>query len=52
MLKVLKLNYLKSDNVGKLSRIVINKKFLLTRALSTLTLVIGCVPNFEKIKMS
>ena len=48
MLKVLKLNYLKSDNVGKLSRIVINKKFLLTRALSTLTLVIGCVPNFEK----
>ena len=48
MLRVLKLNYLKSDNIGKSSRIVINKKFLLTRALFTLTLVIGCVPNFEK----
>ena len=48
MLKVLKLNYLKSDNVGKLSRIVINKKFLLTRAFLILILVIGCVPNFEK----
>ena len=48
MLRVLKLNYLKSDNLGKLSRIVINKKFLLTRALFTLALVIGCAPNFEK----
>ncbi len=48
MLRVLKLNYLKSDNLGKSSRIVIKKKFLLKRAFFILTLVIGCVPNFEK----
>ena len=48
MLRVLKLNYLKSDNLGKSSRIVIKKKFLLTKAFFILTLVIGCVPNFEK----
>ena len=44
---MLKLNYLKSDTLGKSLRIVIKKKFLLTRALFILTLVIGCVPNFE-----
>ena len=45
---MLKLNYLKSDNLGKSSRIAIKKKFLLTRAFLILILVIGCVPNFEK----
>ena len=48
MLRVLKLNYLKSDNLWKSSRIAIKKKFLLTRILFIITLVIGCVPNFEK----